>query len=203
MSKGIGFCLGNNNKQREANMKFGPLAYVLTSAVLLMAGCGSNSADSESAAAQTAGAATQAPQAGRSGTSEVVRISPRTYKAGSATVRVSGFFTANGSSQLNIPASTTADGSTWLQYGASGAQELNVLITNSEDSGENGVNVGVGSYTVTGTNTSGECQPRFEVTPTKVTGHYQCKGSAGYDKSTGKMGNVDVEVDFDASSPEK
>ena len=181
-------------------MKLGPLACVVTSVVLLLAGCGSNSADSESVAAQAEGAATQAPQAGKSGPSEVVRISPRTYKDGSATVKVSGFFAANGSPRLNVPASFTADGSTWLQYGVSGAQELNVLITNAEDSGENGVNIGVGSYTVTGTSTSGECKRRFEVTPTKVTGHYQCKGSTGYDKASGQMGKVDIEVDFDASS---
>ena len=49
------------------------------------------------------------------------------------------------------------------------------------------------------TSTSGECRTKFDVKPTAITGHYSCTGSAGYNNKTGKMGKVDVEVDFAAS----
>ena len=131
---------------------------------------------------------------------EVLRISSRTYTSGSVKAKVTGFFEVDGSQELNKPASITDDGSTWIQYGASGAQELNVLFTNDEAMAENGLNIGVGPYTVTATSTSGECRTKFDVAPTNVAGHYSCTGSTGYDKSTGQMGKVDIEVDFTAGS---
>lgn len=176
---------------------------LLISAAFVLSGCGSNSAESQGADSQGPGAPPQAPDGAKSGSNEGVKISNRTYADGNAHVKVSGFFSADGSQHLNLPASITSDGSTWLQYGASGAKDLNVLITNSEDSGENGVTIGVEAFTVTGTSTSGECKPKFEVTPTRVTGRYQCKGTTGYDKSTGQMGKVDIDVEFDASSAQK
>src|SRR5262245_4195902 len=111
------------------------------------------------------------------GGGEALRISNRTYVAGSVKAKVSGFFEADGTQQLNLPASITDDGSTWLQYGVSGSRELNVLFTNTEDLAEHGVNVSIGPYTVTATSTSGECQPKIEVTAAKIAGHYACQGS--------------------------
>ena len=172
----------------------------LASFFLLSAACGSETADTASAAADDDAKPTQAAD-GASGTSgEALRISNRTYVAGTVKAKVTGFFSADGTQQLNLPASITDDGSTWLQYGVSGAQELNVLFTNTEGLAEHGVNVSIGPYTVTATSTSGECQPKIDVAPAKVTGHYSCKGSTGYNNKTGQMGKVDIEVDFDASS---
>ena len=134
------------------------------------------------------------------GGGEVLKISNRTYTGGSTQTKVSGFFEVNASQDLNKPASITDDGQTWLQYGVSGAQELNVLVTNAEDLAENGVTIGVGPYSVTATSTSGECRTKFDVTAAKVSGHYSCSGSTGYNQDTGQMGKVDIEVDFNASS---
>ncbi|MGH8135038.1 MAG: hypothetical protein ACRER4_01725 [Steroidobacteraceae bacterium] len=131
---------------------------------------------------------------------EVLKISKRLYTGGSTHTKVSGFFQVDGNQDLNQPASITDDGHTWLQYGVSGSQELDVLFTNSEEMAENGVTIGMGPYTVVGTSTSGECETKFDVTAAKVSGHYSCTGSTGYNKDTGQMGKVDIEVDFNASS---
>jgi hypothetical protein len=172
----------------------------LASLFLLSAACGSETADTASAAAEAAATPKQ-PADGATGTSgEALRISNRTYVSGTVQAKVTGFFSADGTQQLNLPASITDDGSTWLQYGVSGSPELNVLFTNTEAMAEHGVNVSIGPYTVTAVSSSGECQPKIDVTPLKVTGHYSCKGSTGYNNKTGQMGKVDIEVDFEASS---
>jgi hypothetical protein len=101
---------------------------------------------------------------------------------------------------VNKPASITDDGHTWIQYGVSGAPELNVLFTNDESMAEHGMSIGVGPYTVTATSTSGECRTNFDVKPATISGHYSCTGSTGYNKDTGQTGKVDIEVDFNAGS---
>ena len=157
---------------------------LFATAVLTLTGCGSESADSASTDANDPPPEMQGAEA----------------PGGGEALKISGFFQVDGSQQLNKPASITDDGHTWIQYGVSGAQELNLLFTNSEDLAENGLNIAAGPYTVTATSTSGECSPAIDVTAAKVSGHYSCKGSTGYDKSTGQMGKVDIEVDFEASS---
>jgi len=172
----------------------------VASLLLLSAACGSETADTTSPASGDESVPMKPADGQASTPGEALRISNRTYVAGSVRAKVTGFFSADGTQQLNLPASITDDGSTWLQYGVSGAQELNVLFTNTEGLAEHGVNVSIGPYTVTATSTSGECQPKIDVAPAKVTGHYSCKGSTGYNNKTGQMGKVDIEVDFDASS---
>ena len=135
-----------------------------------------------------------------SGAAEALVISKRTYTSGSAKTRVTGFFEVAATSELNKPASITDDGHTWIQYGVSGAPELNVLFTNAEDLAESGVTIGLGPYIVTGTSTSGECRTTFDVQPAAITGHYSCKGSSARNNETGQMGKVDIEVDFSAGS---
>jgi hypothetical protein len=171
----------------------------LASLFLLSAACGSETADTASAEADDAAKPAQAAD-GAGTSAEPLRISNRTYVAGTVKATVTGFFSADGTQVLNLPASITDDGSTWLQYGVSGSPELNVLFTNTEAMAENGMNVSIGPYTVTGVSSSGECKPRIEVTPLKVSGHYSCKGSTGYNNKTGQMGKVDIEVDFEATS---
>jgi hypothetical protein len=173
---------------------------LLASAILATAGCGSDKSDSAAAGAADAKAAMQQAAMPGGGKREALVISPRTYAGGSVKAKVTGFFQADGSAELNKPASITDEDQTWIQYGVSGAQELNVLFTNSTAQAENGVNVGVGPFTVTATSTSGECRTKFDVTPGNVSGHYSCKGSTGYNKKTGEMGKVDLEIDFAASS---
>ena len=173
---------------------------LVTYMVLVLAGCGSGSSESEDSDEEDATAAVM-PAARPDGASGgVLHISPRTYASGNVTAKVSGFFAADGSQDINKPASITDDGHTWIQYGASGAPELNVLFTNDESMAENGVNIGIGPYTVTATSTSGECRTKFDVAPATVAGHYSCTGSTGYNTKTGEMGKVDIEIDFNAGS---
>jgi len=133
------------------------------------------------------------------GSAEAVVISPRTYTSGSAKVKVTGFFEVDGAQQLG-QSGLTDDDQTWIPYGTSGAQELNLLFTNSTAMAEHGVTIGLGPYTVTATSTSGECRTKVDVTPTLVTGRYSCTGSTGYNNQTGQMGEVDIEVEFSAGS---
>ena len=172
----------------------------VASLLLLSAACGSETADTTNPASDDESMPMKAADSPASTPGEALRISNRTYVAGTVKATVTGFFSADGTQQLNLPASITDDGSTWLQYGVSGSPELNVLFTNTEAMAEHGVNVSIGPYTVTAVSSSGECQPRIDVTPLKVTGHYSCKGSTGYNNKTGQMGKVDIEVDFEASS---
>jgi hypothetical protein len=175
-------------------------SFLATSVLLILAGCGADSGETNTSASRDEGASRdQAERPGGDGR-ELLRISARTYTSGTVKAKVTGFFQVDGSQQLNKPASITDEDQTWIQYGASGAQELNVLFTNSTAMAENGVNIGVGPYTVTATSTSGECKTKFDIKPATVTGHYSCTGSTGYNNKTGQMGKVDIEVDFDAAS---
>jgi hypothetical protein len=176
------------------------LALLATAAFLALPACGSNGGDTPEA--DSGDDAPPMEQAGANvGTrAEGLVISARTYTAGGVKARVTGFFEVDGSQELNKPASITDEDQTWIQYGVSGAAELNVLFTNSTAMAENGINVSVGPYTVTATSTSGECRTTFDVTPAAVKGHYSCKGSTGHNNKTGAMGKVDIEVDFNAES---
>ena len=173
-------------------------SFLATSVLLVLAGCGSDAGDATAGASEATRAQAAAPPDG--GSRDALIISPRTYTVGTVKAKVTGFFAVDGSQQLNKPASITDEDQTWIQYGVSGAPELNVLFTNSTAMAENGINVSVGPYTVTATSTSGECRTKFDVKPTTITGHYSCTGSTGYNNKTGEMGKVDVEVDFDAGS---
>jgi hypothetical protein len=171
------------------------LSMFFASIALSLAACGSGSDES----AEVDGA--QEPPAGTAGVSaggggDFPAISSRTYTAGSARLTVSGFFTMDANPGLNLPASITDDGSTWLQYGDSGAEAANATITFHD--GESGVVVAQGPYTATGG--GDECKTSFDVTDAKVAGHFSCAGLTGYDKSSGHMGNVDIDVRFDAAS---
>jgi hypothetical protein len=61
-----------------------------------------------------------------------------------------------------------------------------------------GISVAVGRYVATGTTI--ECEMTTEVTPTKVSGHYSCPKVTGYNPADGSMGDVTIEVDFEATS---
>lgn len=130
------------------------------------------------------------------GAADVPTISKRTYTAGSAQMKVSGFFEINADQDLNKVASLSDGEYTWLQYGDSGAQTANATITFGE--GDSGVTVGVGPYSATGTST--DCSKKVDVTGTTISGHFSCAGVTGYNKDAGNMGTVNMEIDFAASS---
>lgn len=129
-------------------------------------------------------------------------ISKREFTGGSVTLKVTGAFSIDGEVDLNTKASISGGDMTWLQFGASGADEPNVLITFT-DIGETGINVARGKLTSTVGIMPGEkseCSGKVDVTAKEISGHYTCKGATSYDPRTFKMGKIDIEVRFTAKS---
>ena len=123
-------------------------------------------------------------------------ISGRTYVAGSAKVKVTGTFQFNADIPINKQASFGDGEMTWIQYGVSGAEEPNLLVTVSLY--ELGFGIGLGKQAATA---GGEqCTGDMDVKPTMITGHYKCLGIMSYDPRDGKMGRVDIEIDMTAGS---
>ena len=129
-------------------------------------------------------------------------ISPRQFTDGSIKVRVTGSENIDEEILIDRQASIGDGEVTWLQYGASGSESPNSLITFTQ-TGEVGVSVGKGKFIVTAGVTPGEkpqCEGKTEVTPTLITGNYTCRGITSYDAATGTMGKVDVVVAFTTKS---
>jgi hypothetical protein len=126
----------------------------------------------------------------------VPEISARTYTAGLIQVTVSGFFEIEASPALDTQASISDGGYTWIQYGASGEAAPNATVTIGN--GDIGVSVAVGKFIATGTST--ECTITTDVTPARVSGHLSCPKVTGYDQSSRTMGDVSIEIDFEANS---
>lgn len=128
-------------------------------------------------------------------------ISQRQYTGGSITVTVSGSASIAQEIPLNAQASYSDGEMTWLQFGVSGSEEPNALITYS-DIKEIGISVGKGKFITTGGIMPGEkseCSGKAQVTATAVSGEYTCTGVASHDPATG-MGKVDIKVSFTAKS---
>ena len=129
-------------------------------------------------------------------------ISARTFKSGSVKVVVTGSFSVNTDVPLNTQASISDGEMTWLQFGVSGSNAPEALITYGENK-ETGVTVGSGKQVATGGMMPGEkptCSGKVEVTPTLISGHYVCKGLTSHNALGGTLGKVDVEVTFTARS---
>jgi len=126
-------------------------------------------------------------------------ISARTYVSGSVTVIVKGSFQMNQVIEINKPASISDGEMTWLQFGASASASGDVLVTYGEDIGD-GVGVHVGKGKPTATAGSELCTGELSITATLLSGHYTCPGVVSYDPSTGRMGQVDIEITFSAKS---
>lgn len=123
-------------------------------------------------------------------------ISGRTYTTGSATVKVTGTFQFNAVIPINKEASFSDGEMTWIQYGVSGSEQPNLLVTVSLE--ELGFGIGLGKKVSTA---GGEqCAGDMDVKPTMVTGHYKCPGITSYDPRDGKMGKVTIEIDMTAGS---
>jgi hypothetical protein len=134
-------------------------------------------------------------------TSGFPTISSRTFTAGSAKVTVTGSAKMDQDIALNTQASYGDGEVTWLQFGASGSDAPNALITYGETK-EIGISVGKGKFIVTGGIIPGEkseCSGTAEVTESSIVGDYTCTGVVSHDPATG-MGKVDVKVRFTAKS---
>ena len=129
-------------------------------------------------------------------------ISARQMTSGSAKVIVTGAFSINEDVPINAKASFGDGDMTWIQFGVSGSDKPNALITYG-DNKETGITVAKGKMLTTGGLMVGEpstCSGKVDVTNTLITGHYICRGLTSHDPATGKLGKVDVEVTFTARS---
>ncbi|HEX5766515.1 MAG TPA: hypothetical protein VFY27_13195 [Woeseiaceae bacterium] len=127
---------------------------------------------------------------------EVPVVSARTYVSGQMEIDVSGHFEIDGVMELDRVASISDGDYTWLQYGTSGGEAPNATVTIG--GGDISVSVAVGRYVATATST--ECEMETDVTPTSVTGHFNCPEVAGYNQDDRSMENVAIEVEFDAGT---
>ncbi len=134
-------------------------------------------------------------------TSGFPSISARGYTAGSAYVTVSGSAKIDQQIPLNAQASVSDGEVTWLQFGVSGSEQPNALITYGETR-EIGISVGKGKFIVTGGIVPGEkseCSGKVQVTETSISGEYTCAGVTSHDPATGQ-GKVDITVRFTVKS---
>ncbi len=169
---------------------------LLIGAGIFLVACGSSPGESEDAEADDEGPTAQSPGYGGGGGLDLPAISARTFTDGKVKMKVSGFFEVDASPELNKPASLSDGGFTWLQYGASGAETANATITFGD--GDGGVVIGLGRQTATGT--SEVCSIKIDVTDARVSGHFSCPKVTGYNPADGSMGDVAIEVDFEANS---
>jgi hypothetical protein len=128
-------------------------------------------------------------------------ISQRQYTGGSAKVTVTGSARIDADIPLNAQASYSDGEVTWLQFGVSGSDDPEALITYG-DTKEIGITVGKGKLVATGGIIPGEkseCSGKVQVTGSLVSGEYRCTGLTSHDPAGG-MGKVDVKVSFSAKS---
>jgi hypothetical protein len=123
-------------------------------------------------------------------------VSARSYLGGSAKVTVTGSFEINEVIPINTAASFSDGEMTWLQYGASGSEAPNALLTISPD--EVGLNVGRGKPTATAG--ADICTGGLQVTANSIKGQYKCPDVTSYDPRSGKMSKVNIQIDLTAIS---
>jgi hypothetical protein len=154
---------------------------------------------SSAVAAGLALAVVASPAGGQTGGVPTIRA--RQFVGGSAKVTVNGAVQIDQEVAINTQASFGDGEMTWLQFGASGSEEPNALITYQP--GEVGITVGRGKFIATAGIVTGEdpqCSGKAEVTATSVSGHYTCVRVVSHDPATSKMGKVDIEIRFTAKS---
>jgi len=126
-------------------------------------------------------------------------ISARSYVSGSAIVKVTGSFQIDAEIPINTQASLSDGEMTWLQYGASGAETPNSLMTISPT--EVGVSAALGKKTALAE--AGACTGSMKVTEKLVSGSYKCVDATSHDPgqtSNFGMGKVTMEISFTAGS---
>jgi hypothetical protein len=131
------------------------------------------------------------------GAAKVPVVSGRSYVGGSAKVTVTGSFQFDADIAINTKASFGDGEMTWLQFGVSGSEPPEALITVSTE--EVGISIGRGKQVATVG--ADACTGKMEVTATLVTGHYTCLGVPSHDPAAGlKLGKVNIEIRFTAKS---
>ncbi len=128
-------------------------------------------------------------------------ISARQYVSGSAKVTVTGSFSYTAEIPINTQASMSDGEMTWLQFGAAGSASPNALLTFGNN--EVGVSASRGKAIATASyiaRVKSDCSGKAQVTATMVSGQYTCRGVTSYDPATGKMGMVNIDVQFSAGS---
>ena len=111
-------------------------------------------------------------------------------------MKVTGSFQIDAAIPINTQASISDGEMTWLQYGNSGSEAPEALVTVSTY--ETGVTVAHGKPTAT--IGAVDCTGGMEVKKVLVTGHYKCPNVTSYDPRSGQMGTVNIEIDFTATS---
>ena len=116
----------------------------------------------------------QAPKA--KGPLQVPKISGRSFVSGSARVTVTGSFQIDADVAINATASFGDGEMTWIQFGVSGAEEPNALITYGDQG--IGIIVGLGKNTATAEPLAegAACTGEVNVTTSSVSGQYTCRG---------------------------
>jgi len=130
------------------------------------------------------------------GTTKIPKISTRSFTSGSAKLTVTGSFQINADVPVNTKAAFGDGEMTWLQFGNSGSDAPNAMVTVSPD--EIGITVGMGKKIAT--IGADACTGKMEVTATAVTGQYTCRGVTSHDPAVVKLGKVDIDIRFTAKS---
>jgi hypothetical protein len=127
---------------------------------------------------------------------EIPVISARTYVGGSAKVTVIGSFQINDDIAIDKEASLSDGEMTWLQYGASGLEAPNALVTVS--TGEVRLHVARGKQTAAAG--AEDCSGNLVVSSNSITGQYKCQNVTSFDARTSKSGKVSIEISLTATS---
>lgn len=123
-------------------------------------------------------------------------IGARSYISGTARILVNGSFQVNEVVALNTQASFSDGEMTWMQFGVSGAETPNALVTVSPY--EVGVTVARGKSLATAG--AANCTGKMVVTANAVRGRYRCPGITSHDPGAAGLGKVDIEIEFTAGS---
>jgi hypothetical protein len=123
-------------------------------------------------------------------------IGARSYVSGSARIQVTGSFQINEDVAINKQASFSDGEMTWLQFGVSGAETPNALLTVSPD--EVGITVSRGKWLATAG--AEACTGKMVVTAVSVLGRYSCPGVTAHNPGVAGLGKVDIEFAFTTGS---
>ncbi len=123
-------------------------------------------------------------------------ISARSYVSGSAKILVTGSFQINEDVAINKQASFSDGEMTWLQFGVSGAETPNALVTVSP--AEIGITVSRGKWVATAG--AEACKGKMVVTAVSALGRYSCPGVTAHNPGVAGLGKVDIEFAFTTGS---
>lgn len=123
-------------------------------------------------------------------------ISARSYVSGSSKILVTGSFQINEVVAINKQASMSDGQLTRLQFGESGAESPNALVTVSPEEAEITVSRGKWVATVG----SKACKGKMVVTEVSALGRYSCPGVTAHNPGVSGLGKVDIEFAFTTGS---